>query len=350
MPTGQMVGHVRPQLPSVVLQSLQKVSFTPGKRRHMPASMALPALPCAMREVSSAVTFLIYTFIIGLSPANAQTQTTPAPGPGLLAKAHQQRSSPSDLEIGGDLAALPAATIRYLSHEDLENLPQVSYVVSDDSNFPRPAKIRGVLLDELLRQLAAPESDLVVAICKDQYRSHYSRAYRDAHRPVLVLQVNEQPPALWPEDAPAHIQNMGPYMISHAKFTPSFSILSHQDEAQIPWGVVRLEFRSEKSVFGAIAPPGPKANDPDVQAGYRIAEQNCLRCHNLGDEGGRKAHRPWLVISAWAEASPDYFTSYVRNPKAVNPRAQMPGNSAYDDATLRALAAYFRTFSSQEEP
>jgi len=43
-------------------------------------------------------------------------------------------------------------------------------------------------------------------------------------------------------------------MISHPAFAPSFKVLSHTDEPQIPWGVVRIEFPDEKSVFGAIAP------------------------------------------------------------------------------------------------
>jgi cytochrome c1 len=49
-------------------------------------------------------------------------------------------------------------------------------------------------------------------------------------------------------------------------------------------------------------------------------------------------------------ASPDNFFAYVRNPQARNPHAQMPGNPAYDNATIQALLAYFRTFSPQEKP
>jgi hypothetical protein len=39
-------------------------------------------------------------------------------------------------------------------------------------------------------------------------------------------------------------------MITNAKFTSSFKVLAHADEAQIPWGVVRLEIREEKAVWG----------------------------------------------------------------------------------------------------
>jgi mono/diheme cytochrome c family protein len=169
------------------------------------------------------------------------------------------------------------------------------------------------------------------------------------HRPLLVLLVNGEPPSRWPKDPGTHRYDMGPYMISHPRFTPSFKILSHSDEAQIPWGVVRLEFRNEKAVFGAIAPRGPHAGDVSVQAGYQIAQQNCFRCHNSGRESEQKSGRPWPVLGAFASAAPEYFVAYVRDPKKENAQAQMPGNPAYDDAKLRALRDYFATFVPAEK-
>jgi len=147
--------------------------------------------------------------------------------------------------------------------------------VSDDANFVGATEITGVALEELSKRIAAaPESDLIVAICSDKYRGNYPSASVAAHHPVLALTINGQPPDRWPKDAGGHGFKMGPYRISRPKFTPSFKILSHADEPQIRWGVVRLEFHPEKIVFGAIAPHGPHAKQADVVAGYRIAQQN----------------------------------------------------------------------------
>ena len=281
--------------------------------------------------------------------ANAQAQSAAHPDP--AASLHDHRLSPSDLEVGGDLTGLPPGTTRYVTYDTLLTLPQVTYTVKDDSNFTGPTEVSGVPLEKLGRLLGASQaSDLVVAICDDRYRTNYPPAYLSAHHPLLVLKVNGQPPERWPKDAEGHGQDMGPYMISHSSFAPSFKILSHEDEPQIPWGVVRLEFRSEKTVFGAIAPPRRTVSTSAVQNGYRIAQQNCFRCHNQGSEGGQKAGHPWLVLSAWAHASPEYFSGYVRNPQSKNPHAQMPGNPRYDDATLQALTAYFRSFTTREKP
>jgi mono/diheme cytochrome c family protein len=206
-----------------------------------------------------------------------------------------------------------------------------------------------VPFEELTRALGRePGSDLMVAIASDGYRSNFPSEYIAAHHPLLVLEVSGKAPAEWPKDAD-HGVYMGPYTIAYEKFVPSFKVYAHADEEQIPWGVIRIEFRDEKAVYGAIEPHGPHANDAAVQAGYRIAQQNCFRCHNAGSEGGQKSQRPWLVLSAWATASPEFLTAYVRDPKSKNPSAQMPGNPDYDDSTMHALIAYFRTFASEAD-
>ena len=267
----------------------------------------------------------------------------------LYARLGWKREAPSDLEISGDLLGTPAKSARYATREQLLALPQVSYTVTNDANFSGPTQISGVALDELLKALAEnPESELAVAVCSDKYETHYPRAYVTAHRPVLVLKINGKDPAEWPKALEGGA-DMGPYLISSPDFKPSFKVLSHEDEPQIPWGVVRLEIQSEAAVFDAIRPRGAGADSREVQDGYRIAQQNCFRCHNSGDEGGMKARRPWTVLSTWATASPEYFTAYIHDPKSKNSKAQMPGFTNYDTATLNALTKYFQTFTDDKK-
>jgi len=261
---------------------------------------------------------------------------------------HLQRRSNFDLRLSGDLIGVPSAATRYISREDLLRLPQQTFTVARDGNFWRPTEVSGVPLAQLVERFAAsPTSDLVLAICTDRYCAPYPQAYLAAHKPILVLRIDGKSPAQWPKDSEGG--DLGPYLISNPDFTPSFKILSHRDEEQIPWGVVQLEFRNQREVLGAIAPRGPRARDALVQDGYRIAQQNCFRCHNLGSVGGMKSGLTWNVLSAWASGSPEFFTAYVRSPKAKNSKAQMPPNPDYDRHTLRALTAYFQTFSRPEQ-
>jgi cytochrome c2 len=297
------------------------------------------------------LSFILPGFLVIASVLTAFSRDARSGPASLISKATVQRAAATDLEIGGDLASLPAGSIRYLSREDLLRLPQVTFTAANDPNFTKPTEVSGVLLETLVHEISgSPDGDLAIAISSDQYRGHYPRAYLQEHHPLLVLKVNGQPPEHWPKDSEGHGLDIGPFMISHEDFKPAFRVLAHEDEPQIPWGVVRIEFRDEKKVLSAIAPQGSGDSVAKAHDGYLIAQQNCFRCHNMNDEGGRKAHRPWLVLAAWAESSPDYFAGYVRNPQAQNPRAQMTPNPSYDEATLQALIAYFRTFAPQEKP
>ena len=259
---------------------------------------------------------------------------------------HTERSSPGDLEVGGELGGVRPGATRFIRYEDLLQLPQESYMVSDDTNFKGKTEIAGVALTTLARLLGrAPGDALIVAICYDQYRTNYPRDYLAAHHPILVLRINGQLRDRWP--ASENGGTMGPYLISHPNFKPSFKVLSHEDEPQIPYGVTRLEVRRESVVFGAIRPAGDWPENSAVEQGYVIARQDCFRCHNMGAEGGTMASQPWVKLGAIARDDSKQFKQIIHEPKSVSAKATMPAHTEYDDATLGALTAYFKTFAPE---
>jgi hypothetical protein len=95
------------------------------------------------------------------------------------------------------------------------------------------------------------------------------------------------------------------------------------------------------------SPAQDKSAAPSVPAATLHATRSSPA--NL-EVGGELAGHPWLVLSAWAVSSPEYFAAYVRDPKVKNSRAEMSGNPGCDDVTIGALPAYFQTFSPQEKP
>ncbi len=254
---------------------------------------------------------------------------------------HATRQAPTDLEVGG----LISGAGQFISYQDLLQLPQVTFTTAHDSNFPAPAQVSGVALDQV-RRLLGGGGDMVVAVCRDGYRSNYPASYLTAHHPVLVVTVDGKSQESWPKAENGGA--LGPYVVANPSFEPSFKVLSHDDEQQIPFQVVRLDFRNESEVFGPIAPRGTFAPGSPVMDGYRIAQQNCYRCHNMGDEGGHMASLAWPVIAAMAKGSPEFFAKYVRNPQALNPRSRMAASPGYDDQTITALRAYFVTFAPGE--
>lgn len=257
---------------------------------------------------------------------------------------HTERSSPGDLEVGGELGGVPPGATRFIRYQDLLVLPQETAEVSDDTNFKGKTEISGVALTTLAQLFGrAPDDALIVAICYDQYRTNYPRDYLAAHHPILVLRINGQLRDHWPPSE--YGGTMGPYLISHPYFKPAFKVLSHEDEPQIPFGVTRIEVRRESVVFGAIRPRGDWPADSAVEQGFVIARQDCFRCHNMGAEGGTMAGRSWMKLGTVALDDSKRFKQTIRDPKSVSPKATMPAHADYDDATLTALTAYFKAFA-----
>src|SRR5208282_1519335 len=99
--------------------------------------------------------------------AAASSEESSATGGSMLLSA---RSSPGDLELGGELAGLPAGSTRYVRYEDLLRLPLETYSVSDDTNFAHKSGLSGVALTTLDKMFGeSAESALIVAICYDKY-------------------------------------------------------------------------------------------------------------------------------------------------------------------------------------
>ncbi len=255
------------------------------------------------------------------------------------------RHDPTDLELTG---FAPATTV-FISRAQLLALPQITTAITGDGNFSpqiEPSlRISGVLLEDLLLALAVPPtSDLVDALCTDRYRTHYPADYIAAHHPILALSINGKAPAAWA--AETHQRDPGPYFIAYAHFVPTFRILAHADEPQIPENILRLNFTTAAQTFGPITPPGQHPPDSPVAQGFAIAKQNCLRCHSQGDVGGTKSGLNWSFLATIALNDASFFSAYIQDPKKINPHSNMASNPDYDAQTLAALTAYFRTFAT----
>jgi mono/diheme cytochrome c family protein len=254
---------------------------------------------------------------------------------------HTERASPGDLEIGGELAGVPAGATRYLRYDDLLKLPQQSFTVTDDT-FRTPTQISGVALSDLAKMLGQ-NANMIVAVCYDSYRSNYSPEYLTAHNPVLVILINGRPRDRWPR-APIG-DDLRPYLIANPNFKPTFKVLAHNDEEQIPYGVTRLEFRNGDHIYAPILPAPQWRGNTQVWDGYLIAREDCFRCHNSGAEGGTMGGRSWQLLGQDTVKDPQRFRTIIHSPQTLRPGARMPAEPAYDAATLDALVAYFRTFA-----
>lgn len=262
---------------------------------------------------------------------------------------HEHREAASDVEVTGRVKGVPLDGSRFVTREWIAGLPQVSVRLKQSDDFPELAKsgalLTGVYVDELARSLGAEASaSAIEAICSDGYAATYSREYVRQHKPLFVLKVDGLSVHEWA--VKNHLYDAEPYFISYRNFVPAFHVLSHKDQPLEPTNIVELRFGTEEEVYRAIAPKridGPNAIA--VGEGYRIARQNCFRCHNAGDHGGTKAGKTWSTVGGDAKAKPEWFAAWVHDPQSMDAKAEMPPNKEYDRATLAALRRYFATFA-----
>jgi hypothetical protein len=278
--------------------------------------------------------------------AISATAINPAPSPAQKSILHTNRESDSDLEVTGLVAGLEPGESAYIRRTDLLKLLQTRAIITDDPDYPGPPlHVSGVTFDTLAAAIhPLPQSDLIDATCADRYRSHFPAQYIAQHQPILVLTIDGKPLDVWSKQA--HQYNPAPYVVMYPHFVPAFKVLSHEDRPQLPDNLIRLNYSTQASTFGAIEPHDNYPPNSPEQIGFTIAKQNCLRCHFMGQYGGTKSGRDWRSLSTWAREQPAFFKRYVHNPQAVDPHAHMEGSPGYDDATLSALAAYFRTFTA----
>jgi hypothetical protein len=261
---------------------------------------------------------------------------------------HATRLATSDLEITGRVRGLPPGGHGYVRYEELARLPQVETEIRDADLGGGEVRVAGVYVDVLEKAVGArPDADLIDAVCGDGYRSPLPAEYVAAHRPILVLRIDGMRPGEWARRG--RKDDPGPYLIEYENFVPGFRVLAHVDRPQVPWDVVRLDFASQAETFGAIGPRGSFAEGSAEMEGFAIAKQNCLRCHSMGRVGGTKSGKSWTALGRIAERRPEWFAEYVRDPKAAEADAKMPGNPEYNAATTAALTAYFRTFAAAAE-
>jgi mono/diheme cytochrome c family protein len=250
-----------------------------------------------------------------------------------------QRSTAQDLEISGDVPGLAAGASGFVRYADLAALPQVSFTVTDPSNFNGPIQVSGVPLETLVQGLGISGGrQLIAAASADGYEGHYTAEYRTAHHPVLVLKMGGKEPAAWAKGPDGEVY--APYFVENPTFKPSFKVLSHVDEPQVPIGVTKLRFYAEDTTLAALKPAASAG--PAAMQGYRIMLQNCLRCHRAGDIGGAKSPFGWPQLTLIAQGNASAFGKYIVQPNRVNPEATMPANPNYDAATVAALTAYFQ--------
>jgi len=277
-----------------------------------------------------------------------------ASGQGVRPKLHRHREAVNDLEVTGLVHGVPAGESRFVSLAFLLSLPHVTLHIDTFEDFAAITKpgvmVTGVYLDVLAARLGAPvvQPSAIEAICADGYAASFPSGYIGIHKPLFVLAIDGLTPHEWAEKH--HDYDAGPYFVAYEHFVPHFKVLSHADRPLEPDQITKLLFSTKAVIFAGIEPK--QVNDPaqfnsPLVSGFRIARQNCFRCHNSGEYGGTQAGLSWKKLGKIARDRPEYFADWVYDPQKIDPTSKMPANKSYDKATLDALTKYFTTIAEE---
>jgi hypothetical protein len=252
----------------------------------------------------------------------------------------EQRSSPYDLEVSGELAGVPPGGVRYVRYSDLRSLPTAVLRMTGEF-VPGEQAVTVVFLGDLEKELpASPGADCVLATCVDRYASVFTRDFIARYRPFLVLEINGEGPDKWP---PKGLDfNPGPYVItvSEALVPEAASVLDIAHKK--PWGVSGIEIATFSKSFSGAFQGRWSAISARAAAGRDIWINDCDSCH-LGPGGifsGNQSRQAFAIIAAIARGNPALFKQYVRDPKSVISTAKMEPHPQYTDAQLDSVIAF----------
>lgn len=109
-----------------------------------------------------------------------------------------------------------------------------------------------------------------------------------------------------------------------------------------PWALARISIEAFEKVFPLLVPPG---NDAQVQRGFQLFREQCVRCHALNQQGGRVG--PELNISQNVTEYRDeaFLRAWIRDPSTFR-ISVMPPSPQLSEDELTALISYLRAMKA----
>jgi mono/diheme cytochrome c family protein len=251
------------------------------------------------------------------------------------------RTREDDLEVRGGRVE------GFLSWESVAALPGVQTHLAPLDWLDGEHRIEALPLEALVRALGGdPTRQTVVTDSADGYQSHFSPQVIADAKPIVVLRIGGLPPKEWPRGGLPFWP--GPFFISVIPSLAPEAAADRFASHKRPFAVTRLRLMQWEDYTRGATPTVGGEQMPLVARGRALFEVSCASCHNVpGGMGGGFAQRNTLILATYAQAMPDYFNGYVRNPKASRADARMPAQPDVTDAELDGLRAYLAALHPQ---
>jgi len=260
----------------------------------------------------------------------------------------EAKTKPDDLAISGGFAAVPTGMTRYLHHDELLALPEVTTITEEPSKGMGQHECVVLFMADFLKYVPLkPGADCLLLRCADKWESIYKADFVKQWNPYILLRMDGKNLDGVTLPPPYDKEKLSPYYmnVSATKF-PGFKYTdySNVDPTQVIEIVASNYDGYLKPWFtGKYADLGPMAAD-----GRKIFLNNCASCHQGpgGEVGGHVSTRPWEVLTAHATYNQKYFVDYVRNPQKYIPDVVMPKHESFTSDMFDKLIAFLSAGSA----
>ena len=248
------------------------------------------------------------------------------------------------------LAAEPVLTLVHSGQSKAWTLAQlkqqlaVQQVSLDDPSYNQPKSYRGFAFKQLLASAGFPElngDDTLVLTASDGYAPTLSAQLLTKQQPMLVFAEADKP------DFSFTPLQQGKGMLSPAPFYLVWPGAGKAAEQYAwPYQLVKIELIRFSDRYAQVIPPGTAS--AQVQQGFALFKQNCLKCHSINLQGGvlgPELNAPKNVTEYWQLHD---LKAFIRDPESYRYQSKMPAFSHFSDADIDAVLAYLQQMKQQK--
>ena len=111
-----------------------------------------------------------------------------------------------------------------------------------------------------------------------------------------------------------------------------------------PWALASIDAESFEAVFPLLV---PRSGDANVQRGFALFREHCVKCHALNQQGGRVGPELNVPKNVTEYRDDAFLREWIKNPLAFR-ISVMPPSPQLSDDDLSALLAYLRAMKQSK--
>ncbi len=224
-----------------------------------------------------------------------------------------------------------------------QQLP-VQQVSLDDPSYNQTKSYRGFGFKQLLATAGFPAlngDDTLVLTASDGYAPTLSAQLLAKQQPMLVFAEADKP------DFSFTPLQQGKGMLSPAPFYLVWPGAGKAAEQYAwPYQLVKIELIRFADRYAQVIPVNTAS--AQVQQGFALFKQNCLKCHSINLQGGvlgPELNAPKNVTEYWQTHD---LKAFIRDPESYRYQSKMPAFRHFSDADIDALLAYLQQMKQQK--